>query len=92
MELDAWTLTAAPIVGSADLTFHLTTTYNGFHSDSAAAVNALNYAESDGLGPREVMPIKLPLSIESKAMQPSSSAAGQRWFGATAQSDERRFR
>ncbi|HSU31294.1 MAG TPA: hypothetical protein VLJ11_08660 [Bryobacteraceae bacterium] len=51
MELDAWTLTAAPIVGSADLTFHLTTTYNGFHNDSAAAVNALNYAQADGPGP-----------------------------------------
>lgn len=40
----------ADSIGSANFTFHLNTTYTGFHNDSVSGVNSLNYFQSDSMG------------------------------------------
>jgi hypothetical protein len=50
MALCAGSLLGAGIGGSADFSFNLTTTYDGFHNDSLTAANELNYLQSDGIG------------------------------------------
>ncbi|HEY1215518.1 MAG TPA: PEP-CTERM sorting domain-containing protein [Bryobacteraceae bacterium] len=54
MALCAGSLLAVPIVGSADFSYNLATTFDGFHNDALTAVNELNYSQSDYLGTRQI--------------------------------------
>jgi len=79
MVLCTGSLVASPIGigGSADFSFNLTTTYDGFHNDSVTAVNELNYSQSDYIGTRQIAKASLSGNLLSGTLGVSQGFGAQ---------------